>query len=255
MPDPRSRRLRARDPRGAPRAGPVRPRYPAAMGLLTRLKNRLRPTATTTTLGDRFTPALEEPWNELEEQIDAELKKAGSAVVGAWEVGAAELGRVLVGHADDRALVERYSDALVPTLQPFQDLHKGIGTAMRAGLAAGRASGRLDAATAPLAALMVSLDERVGEGWVKTTHHLRPIFALAARPDEVETRFLAGERALRQGCVDADTVWRARLAALPTAPGLWEGMTGAAEAWQLSVTRSLEIALVAQTRVLVGGLK
>ena len=156
----------------------VPPRYPSGMGLLTRLKNRLRPPSTST-LGDRFTPTLEEAWNELEEQVDAEFKKAGSSVVGAWEVGAAELGRVLVGHADDRGLVERYSDALVPTLQPFQDLHKGIGTAFRAGLAAGRASGRLESATAPLAALMVGLDERAGEGWAKTTRHLQPLFALA----------------------------------------------------------------------------
>lgn len=225
------------------------------MGLLTRLRNRLRASSAPVGLGDCFSPALEETWRALEEQVDAELKKAGSSVVGAWEVGAAELGRVVVGRADDKLLVERFSDALVPTLQPFQDLHKGIGAAMQQGLQAGRLIGTMAAATAPLAALMEGLDARAADGWRKTTKHLEPLFALSARPDEARDRFAAGERALAQACADADEVWRARLAALPAAPGLWEGLTGAAEGWQLAVTRGLEIAIDRHAKGLVAGIR
>lgn len=226
------------------------------MGLLTRLRARLRGNAPgTSVLGPRFTPALEETWRELEEQVDAELKKAGSSIVGAWEVGAAELGRVVVGRPDDKVLVERFSDALVPTLQPFQDLHKGVSGAMQKGLAAGLSTGSVAAATAPLAKLLEGLDAQAATGWEKTTKHLDPLFALCPRPDEARDRFLAGERAVAQACVDADTLWRARLAALPEAPGLWEGLTGAAEGWQLSVTRGLEIALDRQTKGLVGAIR
>lgn len=226
------------------------------MGLLTRIRNRLRAGgAPSGALGARFTPALEETWRELEEQVDGELRKAGSSVVGAWEVGAAELGRAVVGLPDDKALVERFSDALVPTLQPFQDLHKGLGRAMNEGLRAGLATGTVAAATEPLAGLLVGLDERAGAGWTKTTAHLAPLFARCARPDEARDRFLAGERALRQACVEADEVWRARLAALPGAPGLWEGLTGAAEAWQLTITRALEIAIDRHAKQLVAGIR
>jgi len=225
------------------------------MGLLTRLRTRLgarsadraRPAAG---IGPHFTPAMVEVWKELEEQVDGELKKSGSSVVSAWEVGAAELGRALRGVADDRALVERYSDALVPALQPFQDLHKGIGTAMQHGLREGLATHTLAAATAPLATLLVGLDERAAAGWEKTAAHLAPLFARCARPEEARVRFLAGARELRQACADADLVWRARLAALPEAPGLWEGVTGAAEAWQLAVTRALELAIDRQVKAL-----
>lgn len=214
------------------------------MGLLTRIRRRLGGApAAPAALGPHFTPALEETWRELEEQVDAELKKAGASIVSAWEVGAAELGRAVVGRADDKALVERFSDALVPTLQPFQDLHKGIGGAMRDGLAAGLATGSVAAATAPLQGLLTGLDARAADGWGKTTKHLDPLFALCARPDEARDRFRAGERPLRQTCIDADAIWRARLDALPAAPGLWEGLTGAAEAWQLTATRGLEIAI------------
>jgi hypothetical protein len=223
------------------------------MGLLSRLRTRLgalssdRPSATRG-IGARFTPAMGEVWKELEEQVDGELKKSGASVVSAWEVGAAELGRALRGVADDRVLVERYSDALVPALQPFQDLHKGIGTAMQTGLRAGLATGTLAAAIAPLESLLVGLDDRAAAGWEKTTAHLAPIFDRCARPEDARARFLAGSRALRQACADADLVWRARLAALPEAPGLWEGVTGAAEAWQLAITRALELAVDRQVK-------
>ncbi len=196
-----------------------------------------------------------EVWKELEEQIDGELKKPGSSIVGAWEVGAAELGRAVVGLADDRSIVERYSDAVVPTLQPFQDLHKGLVTAMQAGARAGLAERSLPAATEPLARLLEGLDDKAADGWARTTRHLEPLFLRCARPDDARDHFAAGGRALRQACADADLVWRARLAALPEAPGLWEGLTGAAEAWQLSVTRELELAIVRQVKGLVAAVR
>lgn len=231
------------------------------MGLLSRLRARLsdRPlrgaSPSRAGIGPGFTPAMGEVWKELEEQVDAELKKSGSSIVGAWEVGAAELGRAVIGFDDDRVLVERYSDALVPTLQPFQDLHKGIGTAMHAGLKAGLASGSLAAATAPLARLMEGLDDKAAEGWVKTAAHLEPIVLRSRRPDDTRAQFAAGARTLRQACADADLVWRAKLDALPTAPGLWEGLTGAAEAWQLSITRSLEMGIDRQVKGLVAAVR
>ncbi|MDP2316071.1 MAG: hypothetical protein Q8P41_24450 [Pseudomonadota bacterium] len=225
------------------------------MGLLSRLRTRLRGSSAPSAIGPRFTPAMAEVWVELEEQVDGELKKAGSSIVGSWEVGAAELGRAIVGLDDDRVLVERYSDALVPTLQPFQDLHKGIAAAMQAGLRAGTSAGSLAAATAPLARLMEGLDDKAAEGWAKTTLHLEPLIQRCARPDDARDRFAAGGRVLRQACADADLVWRARLDTLPEAPGLWEGLTGAAEAWQLSITRALELGVDRQVKGLVAGMR
>jgi hypothetical protein len=226
------------------------------MGLLSRLRVRLGGAPPSPAgIGALFTPAMAEVWTELEEQIDGELKKAGASVVGAWEVGAAELGRAVIGFEDDRVLVERYSDALVPTLQPFQDLHKGIGTAMQAGKRAGLSARSLTAATAPLAVLMEGLDEKAAEGWARTAAHLEPIILRTRRPDDTRIQFVAGGRALRQACADADLVWRAKLDALPASPDLWQGLTGAAEAWQLSITRALEMGIDRQVKGLVAAVR
>lgn len=222
-------------------------------GLLSRLRARLG--RSSATLGPTFRPDHVEPWKELEEQVDAELKKVGSSVVGAWEVGAAELGRVVVGRPDDKALLERYSDSLVPALQPFQDLHKGCAAAMSEGRRAGESQGTFAAATAPVLGLVEGLGPRAVDGWRKTTAHLSPVFAAAKDPAAARARFEAGGAALAEGCARAERVLRDRLMALPDAPDLWTGLTGAVEAWQLALTRELEIALDRSTKGLVADLR
>lgn len=206
-------------------------------------------------IGAAFGPALEDDWKELVEQVDADLRKVGASVVSSWEVGAAGLGRALVGRADDAALIERYSDALVPTLAAFDALHKGCAGAMDAGLRAGLSSGQLAMATAPLPALVASLGENTSAGWQRTVEHLEPVFACCAAPDAARARFLGGRHDLVAACAEADGVLRARLEALPRARTLWEGLTAATEAWQLALSRSLEIALSRHTRALVEEVK
>jgi hypothetical protein len=205
-------------------------------------------------LGPSFGEGRREEWGELEEQVDAEVKKLGAAVVGAWEVGAAELGRVVVGRADDKALVERFSDALVPTLQPFQDLHKHVAGAMREGLDAGLRADRVDAATAPLVAMVRGLGARAADGWAKTVKHLEPV--LAQCPDPAGARAHLGDGAsLARACDAAERVLVDRLAAMPEAATLWDGLMGAVEAWQLALSRELEIELCGRAKGLAADLR
>jgi hypothetical protein len=196
-----------------------------------------------------FGPEDREVWLELVEQVDAETKKVGSAVVGAWEVGAAELGRAVVGRPDDRALIERYSDALVPTLQPFQDLHKLVDAAMRKGLDAGLAANDVSAATAPLLVMVGGLGQRATDGWAKTVKHLEPVLAACPDPDAARAR-LADGAPLQRACEDAERVLVAGLAAVRTAPDLWTGLMNAVEAWQLALGRELEIFLCGRAKQL-----
>ena len=223
--------------------------------MFTRIRNRLRSLRRPTGIGSGFDAARKAEWDELAEQVDAELQKAGSSVVAAWEVGAAELGRAVVGMEDDRQIIERFSDALVPTLQPFQDLHKGCATAMAVGARAGLASGRLDRATPPVFALVSGLGTRATDGWSRTSAHLSPVFARCARPEEARTRFTSADVALRHACDEGEAVLRARLGALPEAATLWDGLCGAVEDWQLVVTRGLEIAIDAEVKALAAGVK
>lgn len=204
-------------------------------------------------VGLRFRREWEPEWRELEEQVDGSLKQIGSAVVSSWEVGAAEVARSLVGTADDREMIARYSDALVPTLDAFQALHKGCPTAFAEGLRAGIADGTLTAATRPLVLLFVGLDGRASAGWEKTVAYLEPLIVRCGNPDEVRAAFLAAPIGASAG--RADGILRETLSRLPQAETLTDGVIEAFETTQHAITRDLEFALHAPTRALAAGLR
>lgn len=215
------------------------------MGLLTRLRQRLsRPApAPAPTLGARWTPAMEREWEDLPEQVDASLKKVGSAIVSTWEVGAAGLGRALRGQPADRALIERYSDALVPLLTPYQDLHKGSASAMRAAREAAARASDPRAAAAPLLDLLDPLPRRAAEGLVKTVDYLDPLIARAADPAALRAAMLSAGPALQQSAARHHAALGAALARLPDAPDLLTGLCSPFEDWQAAVGRDVEVTL------------
>lgn len=209
------------------------------------MKNRLaglrgKPAATAG-IGPGFSPAYEEEWNELVEQVDNYTQKIGAAVVQTWEVGAAELGRVVQGHAEDKMLVERWSDALVPFLTPFQDLHKKCKGAMAEGFAAGTEQGTLAAATAPLPAMLDGLGLRAVDGWKKMADYLEPLWKHAADPEAARHRFVAAAPRIQKACDDAQATLRRALDEAPRRPRLWDGVCDAFDAWQLALTRDIEV--------------
>lgn len=230
-------------------------------GLLSRVKNRLSRLAGSGAparaqgIGPEFPASYEEDWNELVEQVDNYTQKVGAAVVQTWEVGAAELGRVVRGHAKDKEFIERYSDALVPTLTPFQDLHKKCSGAMSQGFGAGVAANRLSAATVPLVGLVDGLGPRAFEGWGKTAAYLDPVFALAKDPEAAKDRFLATGPELVRACANAQEVLRKALDGAADQPRLWTGVCDAYDAWQLALVRDIEITMTRAARDLVADLR
>lgn len=229
-------------------------------GLLSRVRNRLanigigrKPEGPG--IGPAFPPAYEEEWNELVEQVDNYTQKIGAAVVQTWEVGAAELGRVVIGRADEKTLIERYSDALVPTLTPFQDLHKKCSGAFAKGLAAGNQSNQLKAATAPLVEMVDGLGGRAQEGWEKTVTYLEPLVAMSKDPAATRAKLLAGGQDLDRACRDAQAVLQANLDAMHKKPTLWAGVCDSWDNWQQALVRDVEISLSKVTRALVADLR
>jgi len=233
----------------------------ARRGLLDRVKGRLSrltgagAPAAAAGIGPGFSPAYEEEWNELVEQVDNYTQKVGAAVVQTWEVGAAELGRVVRGHPQDKTVIERYSDALVPTLTPFQDLHKTCSGAMSRGYAAGAASGRMADATAPQLAMVDGLGEKAFEGWARTAGYLEPVFALAADPGGARERFEASGPELARACASARAVLQRELERVPNQPKLWTGVCDAWDLWQQTLTRELEICMTRAARELVADVR
>lgn len=226
------------------------------MGLLSRIRHRIdrRLHPTPSGVGTVLTPALEKEWDELPEQVDAYLKKVGSAVVSSWEVGAAELGRVVLRFPENQKLIDRYSDALVPTLAPYQDLHKRCSSQMAAARNVAKKQG-IPAAVPEMLELFRGLGPKAAEGWVKTVEYLEPLITLCQDPVKTRAEMLRLGPELSESAVRSEAALKAQLVALPAAPTLYDGVCDAFETYQLAISRDLEIGLDRVARALVTGLK
>ncbi len=226
------------------------------MGLLNRLRQRidrrLHPPAPK--VGAVWTEKMEKDWEDLPEQVDAALKKLGSAAVGAWEVGAADLGRVLIGQPNEKALMERYSDGLVPTLDPYQELHRRCAGQMAAALKAARKGG-LPALEPELTGILEGLSGRVDEGWDKTVSFLQPLVALTANPAELDRELRTRGGQLRESAQVNEQQLRERLRLLPEAGNIYEGLCEVWEQYQEAMCRDIEVILDSATQMLVGALR
>jgi hypothetical protein len=229
-------------------------------GLLTRVRSRLaglgigrRPPPPG--LGPAFSARYEEEWNELVEQVDNYTQRIGAAVVSTWEVGAAELGRVVKGRVDEKTLIDRYSDSLVPTLTPFRDLHQKCSGAMSRGYAAGVAANQVRAATGPVAAIVEGLGGAANEGWVKTVEYLDPLLALGADPAATRARCLAAGRELEAACRKAQGLLSGELDRIAERGSLWDGVCDPWDHWQAALSRDVEIILTKVYRDLVADMR
>lgn len=225
------------------------------MGILTRVKNRLLGKRPVRAIGAGFPRAYKEEWDELVEQVDNYGQKVGAAVVQSWEVGAAELGRALKGKAGEKVLIERFSDALVPALTPFQDLHKKTTAAMKLGFDRGSDAGQIAAANHAVAGLVDGLGPSARDGWAKSVEYLDPLFATCADPEGARAAMLGHASAMEAACVAAEAVLIAELAKAAERETLWSAVTEPFDRWQLKLVRELEIAITKATRELVANVK
>ena len=221
------------------------------MGILSRVKNRLLGKRPAKAIGPGFPLAYKEERAELIEQVDNYGQKVGAAVVQSWEVGAAELGRALQGKPDEKMLIERFSDALVPALTPFQDLHKKTTVAMKLGFDRGSDAGQIAAANLAVASLVEGLGPSAREGWTKSVEYLRPLFETCADGEGARVAMLGHAPAMEAACVAAEAVLLAELAKAAGRATLWEAVTEPFDQWQLKLVRELEIAITHATRELV----
>ncbi|GDX81152.1 hypothetical protein LBMAG42_29630 [Deltaproteobacteria bacterium] len=211
-------------------------------GLLSRVRARFAgaPPAAVV-VGSSWSPAVADAWPELSDQIDAHLKRPGTAAVSTWEVCAAELARRLVGEEGEAALVSRFSDALVPTLDALSALHKALPGALAAGRKAGETAGTLAAATRPLVGLPLGLDGELEAAWGKTVAWLEPLLAGAPSPDAARNALLAVGPKLAGGAREAEFALREALSVLPQAASPAAGLIDPFERWADVLGRAIEV--------------
>lgn len=226
------------------------------MGLLNRLRQRidrrLHPPAPQR--APTWTEQMEKDWDDLPDQVDAALKKLGSAAVGTWEVGAADLGRVLIGQPNEKTLMDRYSDGLVPTLDPYQELHRRCGGQMQRALVAARAGG-LPALEQEFTGILEGLSGRVDEGWDKTVTWLAPLVAMTGNPGELDRELRTRGGQLRESAQVNEQRLRERLRLLRPEQNIYDNLCDIWEEYQQGMCRDIEVILDSATQMLVGALR
>lgn len=225
------------------------------MRWMDRVRSRFSGAEAPAPLGQGWSPAVAEVWPELSELIDGQLRRPGAAAVSTWEVGVAELARRTIGEADEAALLTRYSDALVPTLEALQAPHKALPDALTEGRKAGETAGTLAAATRPLVLLPRGLDAALAAGWDKTVAYLEPVLAGARDPAAARAALAAAGPGLRRGAVDAEAALRDRLSRLPYAVHPEPGFVEPFEAWAEVLDRAIEVELYTAVKGMVAALR
>ena len=119
-----------------------------------RLARRLRQDSTSkSSVGSGFSAAQDGAMAALDQSAEGAFAVLGAAVVSSWEVGLTDLARALRGRIEESEqadLVERMSDALVPTESPFSGAGKRYRHAVKMGTKKALETGQLQDAIAPL---------------------------------------------------------------------------------------------------------
>lgn len=214
----------------------------ALRGLAKRVMDRVAGPAQ---VGEGFGPGSERAFAALDDNAESAFSSVSAAVVSSWEVLLADVARALGPMpAEARGkLVERISDALVPTMSSLQHAERPFREAIKGGVRIALRSGRLQDATDPLVSHLESLGEPFATGWSKTVQYLQPVFEVLPEPDKVRASlaFLGGE--LRRVFDSEAAAFQRRVGALSRANALEPALFEAMEAWKQGVIRGLEMTL------------
>lgn len=187
-----------------------------------------------------FTPELMELWPELMPQAGGQGELLAAAVTATWEVGLADIGRVLRQTHPERAaaFVERASDALVPLLTPIQALPKAFEQAVEQGGRQGERSGKVLDAVAPTVAIVKGVPGDLEKAWGELVAYLE----LEPVP-EVRTALEGQGSALAALSLAAAKDFHSACGLLPEEERVELAFMGALDVWRRDVARGLEIEL------------
>ena len=205
-------------------------------------------------VGPGFSSAQDGAMAALDQSAEGAFAVLGAAVVSSWEVGLTDLSRALRGRIEDSEqsdLIERMSDALVPTESPFSGAGKRYRHAVKMGTKKALETERLEDAIAPLGEAIGVLGSAFAQGWPKTAGHMEPLFVLLGDEQSLRDAFLAHGPRLQAAL---DTAWRNYVDALDRigeARNLETALVDSLEAWKDEAVRAVEISLYESRDVLV----
>jgi hypothetical protein len=220
-------------------------------GLASRVKRKI---AGQKAVGSGFGPSQDTAFARLDHNAEAAFQLVGASLVGTWEVLLTDLARALsrtMPVEESRPLLDRISDALVPTQGPLQALGRTYRQSLKHGVQKGLQSGQLSDATETILASMARFPQELSEGWLKTVDYLEPIFTALDPGGAAEARFRVGGGELSGILEKENAAYAAALRALPQADDLDRALTDALDTWRAGVVRGIEVTLYDKRTALV----
>lgn len=203
---------------------------------------------------DRFGRAQDGAMAALNQSAEGIFAVLGAAVVSSWEVALADLARALRGRLSEEKhaeLIERMSDSLVPTEQPFSGVGKRYSHAVKTGTKAALDSGNFGDVTSLLGEALGGLGAAASAGWPKTAEHMAPILESLVLSDAEHQAFVAQGNLLQ---VALDSAWQAYMAHLDSVvmgPDLEKTLVDGLEAWKDEAVRAVELNLYQSRAMLI----
>ena len=205
-------------------------------------------------VGEDFGPAQDTAFARLDYNAEAAFQLAGASLVGTWEVLLTDFARALgpvMSDAKSRPLLDRISDALVPTQGPLQTAGRTYRSSLKQGVQLGLQSGKLSDATESILSALVRFPEEMSAGWLKTVDYLGPIFEAIDTDGSVESRFRQGGVELQDLLAEQNAAYTEAMRGLPQADDLDRALTDALDIWRAGVARGIEMTLYDKRTALV----
>ena len=232
------------------------------MSRLTRLASRVRRKLKSVRPGGSAPTPIQRTWDAqtaddfeaLKEEYRLVFQTMASATVASWEVASSELHRRLklrVGAEEAAKHIERFSDALVPSLAVLQSTERAVSELWPKVEAAGAEHNSVAQALALLAAHTRGLGRSFEEDWAKTVEYLEPIVDLLAMSDVGREELLAVGSAVRRGLDGRAVNFAEALASVAVAAQLPQAFLEAADAYRHGAARDVEVALHEVEQVIV----
>lgn len=219
-----------------------------------RLQRALPGAAPSAPVQRRWDAAAVADFEALKDEYRLVFQTMASATVASWEVSASELHRRLkprLGVEEAATQIERFSDALVPSLSVLQTTERGVSELWPKVEAAGAEHDSVAQALALLAAHSRGLGRAFEEDWPKTVEYLGPVLDVIAVSDAGRQELLEIGAAVRRGLDSSSEAFGQSLAGVAVADRIAQAFLEATDGYRHGAAREVEMALHKVEQVIV----
>jgi hypothetical protein len=197
-------------------------------------------------------------WEELSAEFLAGFQAIGASTVSSWEVALAELhraGKRAYGQEVATKMVERFSDALVPTVGVFNAANLAARGIWKESVEFAKEAGHLEQAVEHVCVMISPIAGQFQDEWPKTVEYLAPVLEqISASEATLEALLAIGPKVSTQMAVVGET-YMDDLRRLVGSPDLHNGFLDAVEAYKQGSGRIIEIELDAVRALLVASVE